>query len=145
VIRLVALDPGETTGVAWWEEGWWKPVVAQPPWLTAVRQVHDALARGVLTTVVMEAYVITASTLRKSRVTAPLDVIGAVRYLCELYQVPLEMQTAAEAKSFVSNDRLRAAGWYEKGLDHGRDATRHLLLYLVRERLVPIRAVRVVD
>lgn len=49
--------------------------------------------------------------------------------------VPTSMvyrQEPGDAKSVVTNERLKAWGFWTKGPDHARDATRHMLLHLRR-------------
>lgn len=63
-----------------------------------------------------------------------MEVIGAVKWVCEYHQVPLNMQLPGDASDFSTNDKLRAMGWETPSKpDHQRSAARHLLLYLVKK------------
>lgn len=91
------------------------------------RTVRDAWAgRGLM--VVGELF-----TPRKGALTQQLDAVyinGAWEAECYEQGWGFKLQTPAEAKAFVSNEKLKRVGWYTVGMDHGRDATRHLLLWL---------------
>ena len=82
--------------------------------------------------VVMEDFIITANTAAKSQAPWSLKQIGAGEYLAKKYGCPFTTQPPSAAKAFVSNDKLKAIGWYARGQEHGRDAQRHAVLYLVR-------------
>lgn len=72
-------------------------------------------------------------TPRKGALTQQLDAVyinGAWEAECYEQGWGFKLQTPAEAKAFVSNEKLKRVGWYTVGMDHGRDATRHLLLWL---------------
>lgn len=131
---IVAVDPGKVTGVAKWRRD--RPAeidsLQQPCW-DAVATVHHLMTNG-LTAVVCESYVISSQTLRKTRgENWSLESIGALRYLAGLFDIPFILQTPADAKSFVTDQKLHAAGWYQPSTGgHANDAARHLMLYLAR-------------
>lgn len=66
--------------------------------------------------------------------TWSLETIGLIRYFAEKYGIPLHMQQPSEAKSLISNDTLKRAGLWVVGQEHARDAVRHALYYLIKER-----------
>ncbi len=82
--------------------------------------------------VVIEDFIITANTAAKSQAPWSLRQIGVAEYLADKYGCPFTTQPPSAAKAFVSNDKLKGLGWYARGQDHGRDAQRHAVLYLVR-------------
>jgi hypothetical protein len=49
------------------------------------------------------------------------------------------MQSAGEALSFGTRDKLEKLGWWVPGAQHGQDAARHLLKYAVDTQLVDLR------
>ena len=58
-----------------------------------------------------------------------LHIIGAVKHWCRQNGKPLHIQSPAQAKSFSTNDKLKAVGWWNKGTEgHDNDAARHLLV-----------------
>lgn len=78
---------------------------------------------------------------RAGRVKArPGEVTRAVTFELILAarerRVPVTERSANEVKSWATNDRLRAAGLYREGLDHGRDAARHALFEAVARGLL---------
>ena len=81
-----------------------------------------------------ESYVITASTLRKTRgENWSLESIGALRWMANKHRVEFVLQTPADAKRFADDRKLKAAGWYfPTPGGHANDAARHLMLYLAR-------------
>jgi hypothetical protein len=83
--------------------------------------------------VVIEDFIITANTAAKSQAPWSLKQIGMAEYLAVKYGCPFTTQPPSAAKAFVTNDKLKAIGWYVRGQDHGRDALRHAVLYLVRQ------------
>lgn len=86
--------------------------------------------------VVAERYIITPRTARLSQQHDALDILGNLRWWCRKMETPLIEYSAAEAKSFSTDDKLRAADMWISGKDHARDASRHLMLYLVREGIM---------
>lgn len=133
--RLIAIDPGGTTG--WVEYDLDKKEVIRseeiPDWYDVCFRLHGFLGGDDDVTVVIEKFTISAQTIKKSRQAEPIDIIGAVKYLCKAYEAKLYFQTPAEAKSFVDNERLKVAGfWHKGGAGHALDAYRHLLLWLVK-------------
>jgi hypothetical protein len=137
---VLAVDPGKTTGYAWHRIGDPAPVIVdEAPFETFVPWAEDRLkAAGREALVIVERYVITPATLRMSRQTDALETIGAVRYLVDKYGADLVWQNASTAKNIVPNSRLRTLGWYTVGKDHGRDATRHLAVWLHRAGLLTL-------
>ena len=43
---------------------------------------------------------------------------------------------------FATDAKLRALGMWTKGVDHPRDATRHLILFLCTERIIDLVKLR---
>lgn len=127
---ILAVDPGGTTGWAWWrsdthqfesgEASDWKA------WLYD-RPDYDIL--------VIEKYTITAKTAKLSQQTDALRLTGAL----EMDAYPhhrVIITTPAEAKSFSNDGKLKRVGWYRPGNGHANDAARHLLLTAVRRGLI---------
>lgn len=136
--KVLAVDPGKTTGWALAEfDTQATPVSGQDdamPFLELAEAWAERNGPGL--TLVVEKFTITAATLKKTRETDALDVIGALRWFSHRYNCPMVLQTPAEAKSFATDGRLRAVGLWVPGQDHARDACRHLLLHAVRNGLI---------
>lgn len=74
-----------------------------------------------------------------SRQYDALELIGWLRAMSYLCDIPFVLQTPADAKRFSTDKKLEAAGWLQpKGQDHANDALRHLLLYMVGSRLMEV-------
>lgn len=58
------------------------------------------------------------------------EYIGVIALWCEMFNVPLHMQTPAQAKGFVPNRRLHELHLYEQNKRHSMDALRHLVYYI---------------
>lgn len=63
---------------------------------------------------------------------APVRVGSMLALAAELAVMDVEYQMASMAKTTVTDERLKRWGFWTKGSDHARDATRHLLTYLRR-------------
>lgn len=126
----IALDPGETTGVA---------VVKSDkrPWEIVVAQLgpnpHHSTLYDLLTLWEPE-YIICESFQNRSQDAVNLmapEYIGVVKAYQQgaLHRPSLIMQSSSQGKAFWDNDKLRKYGAYARGMKHARDATRHYLYY----------------
>ncbi len=59
-----------------------------------------------------------------------LRIIGYLEGWAEENGAEFVLQTPAQAKSFGTAAKLKAVGWWPKGLGHAQDAAKHLLVYL---------------
>lgn len=127
-MRLLAIDPGLTTGWMIWQNGFSYAGQAEPPngFLNLAWSEMPAVD-----VVVMEEFRITDRTMRTTREPWSLHIIGAVAWMAERHGAELVMQSPGDAKAFATNTKLKRLGWPLKG-DHAKDAGRHALLYLVR-------------
>lgn len=138
-MRVLAVDPGLRSGLAVHRYKCWDTYILDP--MATVDHADDELRSG-LDLIVCEAYKITARTAQLSAQHWSLELIGALRWLAHSYNVPFQLQTPADAKSFVPDQRLRDLDMWVPGKeDHARDATRHLVLALAKRgelRVPPI-------
>ncbi|HEX4919549.1 MAG TPA: hypothetical protein VFV92_02275 [Candidatus Bathyarchaeia archaeon] len=129
---ILSLDPGVTTGIAFAvldDEGsaisytqealghsqFWKLLHG----LDHMRNPHTVCEdfeyrRGVKDNVVLYS----------------LELIGIAKLYCGLRSLPIYMQKAAQGKGYWTDAKLKESDLYLKGLDHGRDACRHLMHWL---------------
>lgn len=135
-MRLLALDPGLTTGAVCIEWDGHTPcpppdclvLAAQieypvmPWWLTAQLDGDDPMSL-----LVIERFIINARTMKFTRQPEALHVIGGAMFLAALRGVPVREQSASDAKKIYPNARLKELRWRVTG-DHARDALRHVLL-----------------
>lgn len=122
---IIALDPGVTTGVA---------ILDSQQRLRTYQDVfsHKSLMEYLEdlspTTVVYESFVYQ----RRNKVELyPVEVIGVIRLYAQKYDIPLYVQSASQAKGFITNDKIEAMGLWVKGQKHGMDALRHLLYHQI--------------
>lgn len=140
-MRVFAVDPGGSTGFAEWRDGKFRAWAE--PWEDACATVHRELATDV-DRCVCESFHISKRTAEKSTAGSlqTIELIGVTRYMARVYEVPFTTQSPSEAKMFATDAKLRALGMWTKGVDHPRDATRHLVLFLCNRRLIDLVALR---
>lgn len=132
-MRIIAVDPGGTTGLARvdTEDLTTFASFEQPP-LEAIATVELLTSSGTVDLVVMEDFRISQQTIKKTRQYDALWSIGAIRYLAWRDGIPVEMRTPGE-RDFATNARLKEMGWRNPSNGgHRDDASRHLLVTLVR-------------
>lgn len=131
--RLLALDPGETTGWCIFEDqkllaagqAVTKPIEAGYDWLNYIFQ------KILPTQVVFESYRV-YSWKAQSHTFSDLHTsqfIGAIQVVCHQNNVPYFQQTAQIAKQFSTDEKLKLWGFYVKGQKHARDSLRHATYY----------------
>lgn len=139
---IIAHDPGKMTGVATWYGDEFLGS-AQDDLLEVLNGTHKVLQEQdaltfIRTTepfeivIIAESYTITPATIRKSRQHYSLEGIGALRWMSHRFGAKFVLQSPADAKRFMTDDKLQKLGWYQKGRDHANDSARHLALYMVR-------------
>lgn len=156
--RVLALDPGGTTGVAMARYYGPEPLESLEQIYFSHDQIgpnehHDklwellsdeherGLDEGPLLSIVCESFQFRQH-INKDQAKAKVELIsceyiGLVKLFCKLNDVPLTFHTASAAKTFVpdkgpqANVKLRQLGLYQTGQVHANDALRHLLRYLV--------------
>lgn len=140
-MRVLAIDPGGNTGLALWNDGaWW--AWAEPA-EQALVTVHNALNDGDLNQLVSESFIISTATAKKSQDgLVSIEMIGVMRYLSRVYNVPFETQTPSDAKSFATDEKLKAWKWWTRGVDHPRDASRHLMTWLCKHGYIDLTELR---
>jgi hypothetical protein len=139
---VLAADPGGMTGLATWRrnEGWGDLVAWAQSSDEALVEAHMLIASGNFDLVVCESFHISVQTAKKSQDgIVSIKMWGALEYLCSCYDVEFETQSPSDAKMFTTDEKLRALGWWTPGLDHPRDATRHVVLALSRRKAIDLR------
>lgn len=134
-MNILALDPGKVTGVAAYDT----TLDVFASWEVAGRhRLHDTLTLdsrkfdSYYDEVVCEDFVISQRTIKTTPQKDPLRIIGWLDLTLYHDDVPFTLQTAAAAKSFATDAKLKHVGWFTKeGEGHANDAARHLLVYLV--------------
>lgn len=138
--RVIGLDPGGTTGWATvsrtrepsdetWQFGQLGP-----------NEHHEELFAFLEMSIVQETVIVCESfEFRQNRQRDNINLmskeyIGVVKLLDqERNNVKTVFQTAAMAKGFVSDKKIKAMGLWQPGYKHAMDATRHAIYYLVNK------------
>lgn len=126
---LIALDPGITTGYAVFIGGrihltgtmdWEDPK-------RGVNQLYYLFERFFPNILVCEDYRLYASKA-KAQIGSQMKtvkIIGAIELICSQQDIKIVKQMAVTGKGFVTDDRLKEWGMYDKVNRHARDAVRH--------------------
>lgn len=137
-IKLLALDPGHTTGWALFD-----PINhALLDYGTFMHGGSTKVLWNFLNTLsppidqfVWESFHLYAHKAQSQIGNAffTVEVIGVLRLYCELYQKPYKEQTAQVGKQIWTDYKLRRYGFYVAN-KHSRDAIRHGLRYMNTHR-----------
>lgn len=138
---IISIDPGKVSGVAVWSPedraftAFEYDVLDTIEFVTAAYKLTRELARpfpGI--EIVSEKFTISERTIKTALSLDALDINGWLTIQCQRWGVPYKQQTPAQAKSFATDDKLKALDWYERTKDgHANDAARHLVVYLWSE------------
>lgn len=137
--KMLAFDPGHTTGIC--------NVVADPD-QTPVFQLSQVDTKDIETlwnriTQLFTHYSPNLVVIEDYRVyewkskdhswsqVHTIKVVGAIQMAAFSRNLPVVMRMAAEAKGFVTDDKLKAWELYRKGERHARDACRHAVYELI--------------
>lgn len=128
-VRVLALDPGETTGVAVFRNGSLiKHDQLRTNNLNTCPLIIQDLVREVSPDyIVMEDYKV-YGWKKDQHAWAGLhtpQLLGVIRTIAVLEDVHLETRMAQEAKVFCTDTKLEEWGMYKPGMKHARDAIRH--------------------
>ena len=127
--KLVALDPGETVGLAFFEFG--ELVSVEQIKLSFKKHDWDPLIDRVCqlepSVLVFEDYKIYPGLAKAHTLSGvpTLKVIGAIEFMCSHNKYQSISQMASTAKGFCTDIKLKEWGFYLKGTPHGMDALRH--------------------
>lgn len=137
--RVIALDPGGTTGVA--AVVYDVPIDVQEQEFTTLHigpHEHHADLWNKLylfrpTKIVCESFEFRQNKQRDNINLMSKEYIGLVKTFSAITNTPVVFQTAAIGKGFVSDEKLKAMGLWVPGKKHAMDAMRHLITYLVQK------------
>ena len=130
------LDPGSTTGLAWWDPESDRFFSGQ----YEVFQLHEALedlsakTTGRLS-VGYEQYIVTPRSPGTSEYSQ--GVIGEVTRMARSGSFELLKPVPSSSRKIATPVFLKRLGWYKPGQGHANDASQHLLAYLMRQRPMP--------
>lgn len=139
--RIIALDPGGTTG--WATHSWFEfhGEVSDREWHCGqLEGDHYNSLDVLLGTQQVDKYVVVCESFQQYReLDSPelvsLEYIGVVKRFCQERKVPLILQSSSvgkiTVKSFVRSVSLRNLGLWVPGQRHAMDAYGHLLTYMI--------------
>lgn len=130
---VVAIDPGGNTGLAWMIDGTDFGSYVQGGGRFGFVDAFCASIEkfATPTVVVVESFIITSATARKTAQPDPYLIYGWLELWCHRHGISFHSQTPAQAKGFGTDAKLKHLGWYSAGNGgHDNDAARHLLTYL---------------
>lgn len=134
---LLALDPGQTTGYAFFKGGILikSGQLSTPNPEKATINIRHLLSVEGFTPdfLVHESYRIYAWKLAQhsNSEVVTSQIIGSIKTLCTLQHIPYGAQTAQVAKQFCTDDKLRHWDFWIVGEQHARDAIRHGVYFLL--------------
>ena len=122
-MKIVALDPGVTTG-------WASRARDRYSTRQIIGEHHvelwDALYNFEPQVVVCERFTYQR---RDKVILKSVEYIGVVTLYCEQYGANLVMQTPSQAKNLWTDTKLKLVEQYKPNQPHANDAMRHLLYY----------------
>lgn len=138
---ILGVDPGKMTGFARFDAGEWRGSEQLPmdPFLDyAEAYMHWLHHNGISAVIACENFIINVNTAKKSHGDRQwsLEQIGVLRRDARKYGHTFELTPPSDAKRFSSDDKLKAAGWWNPGHGHGNDATRQVITALGRRSVV---------
>lgn len=101
----------------------------------AVRHINKLIDQWPGAAIVVEDFILRPHRNEMSRdLLSPVRITAKIEHHLWRYNRKMWLQTPAQAKSVSSDDRLKAWGVYTSsgGLQHARDADRHVMLFLRR-------------
>jgi len=134
-MKVLGVDPGETTGVAFFQGvqlGAYGQL-ATKLFPTAPVILCDFIRKMAPDIVVIEDYRV-YKWKTDSHAWAALHtpkMIGVVEYYCHINGIPLVLQSAQVGKGFCTDERLKEWGFYQTSQRHANDAIRHACQYLM--------------
>lgn len=132
-MRIIAFDPGGTTGVATYDDNNCRPIMIAEPywgWKELTGEDHhwqiwnELLYKAPFDAVVYETFVPEG---RKNINTIAQEYIGVIKLA--LHNDSTLIPQSRAQKQFWTDERLRKLGLWRSS-KHERDATRHLLYYV---------------
>lgn len=137
--HIIALDPGGTTGFAWLNhKGLGQSHLTGENhhadlWGLLLSAAKVAEQHNTKLHIVCEQFEFRQTERHRDFINyIPREYIGVARLFCQMNGGPeLFMQSASQAKSFFSDDKVKKLGLWIPSLRHAMDATRHYLYHRV--------------
>jgi hypothetical protein len=132
--NFLALDPGKTVGLAWFEldGSEIKDVYADQMFWVDFLYDFAEVSEEKHFKLLMENYTIRSNTvaanLNKELLTA--KIIGVIEWYCRLNDIEYQFQPAGIGNAFFTKKRLKEMNLWIVGKHHARDAIRHGMWHL---------------
>lgn len=142
-MKIMGVDPGGTTGIAIievpWDDSRFEPspdTIVDSMQLEATwggdnsigQQMYSLIETQNPDLIAVEKFIITQQTVRFTRQPDALWIIGGVRFIADIFKIPVHMQPASLAKTTWDATRMQETGWTRKVKGkHARDGLRHAL------------------
>jgi hypothetical protein len=135
VESIIALDPGVTTGVCYGLKHDSEEKLYIAPWEEkySLYDLYELLYYFVKNStghanIIYEDFQY-RNYARMGLDLTPVKMIGVIELVIEMYEPSIlaSKQSPSTGKSFYKDEELKRIGCYKVGMQHGRDATRHLL------------------
>lgn len=133
--KIVALDPGETTGACSFVG---MQMVHREQLQTSLLPLAAVILRKYI--MMMDPVLVVAEDYRvykwktESHAWAELHtpkLIGCLQLICHDLKLPLVLQSAQVGKGFCTDERLKEWGFYQAANRHSNDAVRHACQWLM--------------
>jgi hypothetical protein len=144
---VMSIDPGLATGYSLLKRNDPDPPklieTGEADWRNTYKWIDKwlELLGGQNVDVVVERFIITAATAKKTQAPYSLEGIGQARMLADIHGAgELIMQTSSNAESFTTSKQLKAIGlWHKGGEGHANLSLHHAVLYLANTGYVDRR------
>lgn len=133
--KILALDPGETTGVAAWDPDaneillWQLETKDLGPSYDVLLSALNSWAPSHLRAEDYKVYGWKANEHAFASLHTP-RWLGAIEVAAYVAGIPFSVKLAQHAKTWWTDDKLKACAAYHPGMKHARDAKRHLSFYM---------------
>lgn len=127
--RILAIDPGTTTGLAVYltsRDKWQIQQVGPEP---HHKYIFDLCVKSDM--VICEDFNFRPNPGRRKIVLDSKEYIGVVKLAHEMYGTPYRLQLPSQAKGLFDDKKVKALNLWSPGKPHAMDAVRHLLYYRV--------------
>lgn len=125
---IIAFDPGGTTGFAEVNIQAGEEDILDVGEIGSAEQVWYFLNTRYPDQIVYELFFYQ----RRDKVDlTPVEVIGVIKLWAAVNKVPIAGYSAAQAKNFWTDQKMKKIGAWFPGMPHGTDALRHLLFHRV--------------
>lgn len=128
-MKILAFDPGGTTGVCGWHD-------TEGITMTAQLDIenHHLILLNLLDLIMPDVVIYETFEYRGGKAHVdliPVEYIGVIKLWQQTHSdTILEPQSPNYGKAFWSDPKLKMTGLYEPGHPHSNDATRHMLQYI---------------